>query len=133
MVISLKVLPKETKTINYKIISHEFIKLASLSKLIRNVCDVPAVANTSELLALFRSRWPIAQWEQTGYFSEEFLHKINPYWMRFPPPDPQSHYALAIIYAVVMTIGVTGNSLVICMFIRYVSGCIFCVEQWFFY
>jgi len=76
--------------------------------------------NESYLLEVFRHRWPIEQWERTGFFSQDFLLKINQHWLKFPPPDPQSHYALAIVYAMVMTFGVMGNSLVICMFLRYV-------------
>lgn len=74
--------------------------------------------NSSDVLALFRSRYPIEEWISLGFFTEDYFLLINRHWMQFAPPYHSSHYILAAIYALVMTVGVTGNCLVIFMFLR---------------
>ncbi|XP_070499438.1 opsin, ultraviolet-sensitive [Chironomus tepperi] len=53
-----------------------------------------------------------------GTISESFLKKINPHWLKYPPQPPNYHYALAIIYFIMMIFGLTGNALVIFIFIK---------------
>lgn len=53
-----------------------------------------------------------------GYLDPAFLASINSFWLEFPPTSPTAHYTLAIIYAIMMFVGITGNALVIYMFAR---------------
>lgn len=78
------------------------------------------VVNSSDVYTVFRSRYPVEQWKSLGYFTEDYLKLINKHWLQFHPPHHRSHYILAVLYTVIMTVGVTGNCLVIFMFIRYV-------------
>lgn len=75
-------------------------------------------ANESLLYRKFRSRYPVEKWKSLGLFTEDYLKIVNKHWLQFDPPYPRSHYMLAALYALVMTVGLTGNSLVIFMFIR---------------
>lgn len=53
-----------------------------------------------------------------GEMTESFLKKINPHWLYFPPQTPTAHYILATIYFFMMLFGLTGNALVIFLFIK---------------
>nr|XP_018914573.1 PREDICTED: neuromedin-U receptor 2-like [Bemisia tabaci] len=75
-------------------------------------------ARNQRILYAFRSAYPIEQWKNCCYFSEDFLASINPHWLQFTPPDRSSHYILASLYAVIMVVGLFGNYLVIFMFLR---------------
>nr|BAQ54766.1 opsin, rhodopsin-7 like [Macromia amphigena] len=66
----------------------------------------------------FQSLWPTGLWKSHGLYSDDYLFLINPHWLGFPPPRPSSHYILAVLYTVVMVVGVSGNFLVIFMFCR---------------
>nr|BAQ54849.1 opsin, rhodopsin-7 like [Anax parthenope] len=66
----------------------------------------------------FESRWPTSLWRNHGLYTDDYILLINPHWLGFPPPRPISHYILAVLYAIVMIIGVSGNFLVIFMFCR---------------
>ncbi|CRL06422.1 CLUMA_CG019491, isoform A [Clunio marinus] len=50
--------------------------------------------------------------------SEQFLNKINQHWLNSPPQPPSSHYILATIYGAMILFGITGNALVIFLFVR---------------
>lgn len=81
--------------------------------------DVPANSETNmSQVDVFRSRYPVEDWKSLGLFTEDFLHDINSHWLQFHPPSHRSHYILAALYALVMTVGLFGNSLVIFMFLR---------------
>nr|BAQ54814.1 opsin, rhodopsin-7 like [Tanypteryx pryeri] len=83
--------------------------------------SVGSAPEGDELRALrerFRSLWPTAWWKTHGLYNDEYLLLINPHWLTFPPPRPSSHYILAVLYMVVMFVGVSGNFLVIFMFCR---------------
>lgn len=85
-----------------------------------NIQDITCTGNDniSEILAIFKSKWPTEEWKQFGFFNDDYLLKINLFWLQFPPPSPSSHYFLAILYAIIMTVGVTGNFLVLIMYLR---------------
>lgn len=74
--------------------------------------------NVSEILENFKSKWPVEEWKQFGFFDDDYLMKINLFWLKFPPPSESSHYLLAILYAIIMTVGVIGNFLVLVMYLR---------------
>ncbi|XP_046671566.1 uncharacterized protein LOC124361549 [Homalodisca vitripennis] len=75
-------------------------------------------SNRSDLIEVFRSRYPVEEWKSLGLFTEDYLHLIDKHWLQFSPPRHSSHYILAGLYTLVMTVGVTGNCLVIFMFLR---------------
>ncbi|XP_022205432.2 opsin, ultraviolet-sensitive [Nilaparvata lugens] len=66
----------------------------------------------------FKQLYPVESWKSEGFFTDEYLYMINPHWLQFDPPSHTAHYILAAAYFIVMTIGVTGNFLVIFMFLR---------------
>lgn len=66
----------------------------------------------------FKSVYPVEEWKSLGFFTEDFLYDINEHWLQFDPPTKTSHYTLAAMYAIIMTIGVVGNCLVIFMFLK---------------
>lgn len=75
-------------------------------------------ANGSDVYEIFISLHPVEDWKALGYFTEDYLHVISKHWLQFPPAHHGSHYILAVLYALIMTVGVTGNFLVIFMFLR---------------
>lgn len=75
-------------------------------------------ANGSDVYEIFISLHPVEDWKALGYFTEDYLHVISKHWLQFPPAHHGSHYILAVLYAIIMTVGVTGNFLVIFMFLR---------------
>lgn len=48
----------------------------------------------------------------------ELLCVVNPHWLTFDPPSTLCHILLALIYLVLMAVGVVGNGLVIYLFVR---------------
>lgn len=48
----------------------------------------------------------------------EFLAKINPFWLSFPPPSAGAHRWMGVIYCLMMIVGISGNALVIILFIK---------------
>lgn len=70
------------------------------------------------LLKSFKEKYPIDLWLENGAFREDYLLKISSHWLKFSPPSKSSHYALAVLYVVIMVMGVGGNALVIYMFSR---------------
>lgn len=87
--------------------------------------NITNVSSFDEIVEVFKSRYPVKEWLSYGFFTEDFLYTINEHWLQFPPPRQSSHYILAALYGIVMTVGVSGNCLVIFMFLRYVM----CVEH----
>lgn len=90
----------------------------------RKFCENPDFnecnGNITTVLEEFKKNYPIQLWKKYGLFKEEFLTRINPHWLKFPPPYPSSHYALAALYIFIAIFGLSGNAFVIFMFIRYV-------------
>nr|BAQ54908.1 opsin, rhodopsin-7 like [Ischnura asiatica] len=91
----------------------------------RSAVIVPAPSNLSDreeinraVRELFKSRWPTQLWKDHGTYTDEYLLLINPHWLQFPPPSQISYYVLAVLYTILMTLGVSGNCLVIFMFCR---------------
>lgn len=76
--------------------------------------------NKTEVINRFIELYPIESWTRHGFFSEDFLTMMNLHWLTFPPPDKVNHYVLAGLYIVIMLMGLSGNALVIFMYLRYV-------------
>ncbi|KAG5677936.1 hypothetical protein PVAND_007650 [Polypedilum vanderplanki] len=53
-----------------------------------------------------------------GTIDGNFLKRINTHWLKFPPQPPSAHYTLATIYFIMAMFGLTGNALVIFLFIK---------------
>lgn len=70
------------------------------------------------LVEAFKQNYPIRLWKYYGLFKDDFILKINLHWLRFPPPSAKTHYFLAGLYIIIMTLGMLGNALVIVMIAR---------------
>jgi len=44
---------------------------------------------------------------------------IDPHWAKFPPVNPMWHYVLGIIYIMLLFVGITGNGMVIWLFMKH--------------
>ncbi|XP_067648464.1 uncharacterized protein Rh7 [Eurosta solidaginis] len=53
-----------------------------------------------------------------GEYDVTYIAKVNPFWLQFDPPSKRTFYIMAIVYAILTSIGCLGNSLVIYMFLR---------------
>ncbi|XP_017772288.1 PREDICTED: opsin, blue-sensitive-like [Nicrophorus vespilloides] len=71
-----------------------------------------------KLLEVFAKRYPLEEWTRHGFFHKDYLRRINAHWLGFEPQPARYHYALSVLYGFIMVGGVTGNALVIVMFIR---------------
>lgn len=80
--------------------------------------DSEETPNRSALLRRFRRLYPLHLWSQHGFFTEDFLELVDTLWLQHPPQSPLAHYSLAGAYSAIMVAGVSGNALVIYMFIR---------------
>ncbi|KAK9879339.1 hypothetical protein WA026_004190 [Henosepilachna vigintioctopunctata] len=69
-------------------------------------------------IEIFKRLYPINKWKNAGYFVEDYIDKINPYWLQFEPASRFSHFTLGVIYAILMIVGLCGNFMVIFMFLR---------------
>ncbi|XP_046634669.1 compound eye opsin BCRH2-like [Daphnia pulicaria] len=49
---------------------------------------------------------------------EDMLEMIHPHWKKFPPVNPMWHYLLGLIYIVLGITSITGNSLVLHLFMK---------------
>ncbi|KAB0801817.1 hypothetical protein PPYR_04003 [Photinus pyralis] len=74
--------------------------------------------DTSNIFAVFIEKYPISSWKKYGFFDENYIKSINVHWLQFLPPNQINHYALAVLYVIIMIIGLVGNILVIAIFIR---------------
>lgn len=74
--------------------------------------------NVTALIENFKKSWPVKEWILTGLFSEEYIIDINPHWLSYTPPTLMNFYVVAALYLIIMTVGVTGNILVIFLFFR---------------
>ncbi|KAL1139635.1 hypothetical protein AAG570_006613 [Ranatra chinensis] len=83
----------------------------------------PRLANdtTDDLLDKFVSLYPVDDWKSLGMFTDDYMKLINRHWLLFPPPHPNSHYTMAVVYTILMFMGVSGNFLNIFIIIRYVG------------
>lgn len=77
--------------------------------------------NTQQLIEQFKIKWRTERWKSLGYYDDDFLTMINPHWLSFEPPTEEAYYVLAVLYAIIMVVGVSGNILVMFMYLRYVS------------
>lgn len=80
--------------------------------------EMTALPNVTVLVENFRNNWPIQDWIETGYFSEEYINDINIHWLQYPAPKAVNYYILGTLYFIIMVIGVFGNILVIYLFFR---------------
>jgi hypothetical protein len=71
-----------------------------------------------QLVRTFSAKYPMESWERLGHFDESYLRLINRHWLTFDPPSPSTHHFLAALYVLLMIIGLSGNFLVIFMFVR---------------
>ncbi|XP_026482135.1 opsin, ultraviolet-sensitive-like [Ctenocephalides felis] len=69
-------------------------------------------------IEVFKRANPLNLWRQYGFFEDSYLDNINQHWLSFPPAGKLQHRILAIIYAVIMVIGLIGNSLELLLFVR---------------
>lgn len=49
---------------------------------------------------------------------EEFLNQISLVWLTATPPSPQAQHVMAILYTLMMILGVSGNAFVLFMFCK---------------
>lgn len=77
-----------------------------------NSCSV------ENLIESFKQSYPVELWKELGLFEEDYINNINIHWLTFPPPKKSNHYILAVMYAIIMVVGMTGNVLVIALFVR---------------
>lgn len=75
------------------------------------------LSDNSSLVKSFKQRWPVVNWRK-WLFTDDYLLLINQHWLQYPPPDPLNQYALGALYVVVMTVGCTGNAVVLLMYIK---------------
>lgn len=107
---------------------HHFFNLVSTFPLVslKNITDgMPNQTSTATILwnqtALIRDlkkNWPIQEWIDDGYFTEEYIKDINVHWLKYPSPEPINFYIFGAIYLFITIIGLVGNVLVIYLFIR---------------
>lgn len=76
------------------------------------------INQTENLIENFLSLYPIESWKQHGYFTVDYIKLINPHWLQFPPTSNMVHYILGLMYCLIFCVGVSGNLLVIYMFMR---------------
>lgn len=69
------------------------------------------------LVTSFKQRWPVVIWRK-WLFTDDYLLLINQHWLQFSPPDPFSQYALGALYVVMMTVGCSGNAIVLFMYLK---------------
>lgn len=69
--------------------------------------------NETDLVEMFKKNYPIELWKYYGLFKDDFILKINAHWLQFPPPSASTHYCLAGLYLLIMTLGMFGNALVV--------------------
>lgn len=75
------------------------------------------LSDHSSLVKSFKRRWPVVIWRK-WLFTDDYLLLINQHWLQFNPPDPSSQYALGALYVVMMTLGCTGNAIVLLMYFK---------------
>lgn len=74
--------------------------------------------NLTGLIENFKKNWPVREWVDRGYFSEEYISDINAHWLKYPPPETKNFYIIGIMYFIITMFGVVGNILVVFLFIR---------------
>lgn len=52
---------------------------------------------------------------------EEMIHLVHKYWYQFPPMDPMWHQVLGLLMLVIGIIGISGNGLVVYIFLMTAS------------
>lgn len=76
------------------------------------------VEDFAKVITFFKETHPVASWTKFGLFQEDYVNSINEHWLRYMPPQKSSHYILAVLYIIIMTIGWSGNVFVIYIFSR---------------
>ncbi|KAF5282087.1 hypothetical protein FQR65_LT14405 [Abscondita terminalis] len=74
--------------------------------------------NLSVAINIFKEKYPTTSWTKYGFFDESYISSINIHWLQFLPPHKTNHYILAVLYLVIMLIGLIGNIFVISIFVR---------------
>ncbi|XP_030766864.1 opsin, ultraviolet-sensitive-like isoform X2 [Sitophilus oryzae] len=65
----------------------------------------------------FKSKWEVKEWTR-HFFTEDHLTDINIHWLKFDAPKKSSFIILAVLYIIVMVLGLFGNYLVVFLFMR---------------
>ncbi|XP_053603281.1 opsin Rh3-like isoform X2 [Plodia interpunctella] len=81
-------------------------------------CSNCSVDEHADLVAQFKSHWPVESWKNTGFFTEDYLNLINDHWLHFPPPSETIQKLLGGLYLMFSTVGSWGNVIVLFMYIR---------------
>lgn len=121
---SAKLSVSKTKRINANSSNEEIVYQSHFTLLSDNgKSDYNKILTGSEndskiLIENFKKMYPVKEWESNGFFTENYLLKINRHWLKFSPPSKFSHYFLGVLYVILMTTGMLGNALVIFMFIK---------------
>lgn len=97
-----------------------YAKAPSVSSVTTNVVieENNEISNVSLLLAIFKTTYDVDYWKSCCFFSDQDIDNINIHWLKFSPPEKGHFYVLAIVYLLVMIIGIVGNSTVIILFFR---------------
>ncbi|KAK5650064.1 hypothetical protein RI129_001093 [Pyrocoelia pectoralis] len=85
-----------------------------------NISVIPneTIRNESIMFTIFKETHPVYSWTKYGFFDESYIKSINVHWLQFLPPHRRNHYILAVLYIIIMTVGLVGNILVISIFLR---------------
>ncbi|KAJ8934373.1 hypothetical protein NQ314_013414 [Rhamnusium bicolor] len=65
--------------------------------------------NLTDIVEKFKILWPVRDWKQSGYFTDEYISNINLHWLLFDPPEKSSFFILGVIYLIIMIFGFAGN------------------------
>ncbi|XP_050500384.1 opsin, ultraviolet-sensitive-like [Diabrotica virgifera virgifera] len=74
--------------------------------------------NITALIDRFKEVWAFDDWKNLGVFTEDYILDINFHWLKYDPPSNICFYASGVYYIFLMFIGVSGNFLVIFLFIK---------------
>ncbi|CAK1545841.1 unnamed protein product [Leptosia nina] len=74
--------------------------------------------NHKRLLDTFKTRWPVEEWREFRYFTDDYLDLINEHWLQFSPPSEVMQKSLGAIYVLFSTVGCWGNVIVLFMYLR---------------
>lgn len=99
-----------------------FFKFSSAMYVVEEKSNCSEVENSSSTdpIETFKRLYPVNKWMETGFFTEDYINRINPYWLQFQPAGHFSHFALGVVYIIFLVVGLFGNLMVIFMFLRWV-------------
>lgn len=92
--------------------------MSNQTSIVATLWNVTSTENLTDLIQNFKHNWPIEEWIEHGFFSEEYIKDINVHWLKYPSPEPIHFYIFGAIYLFIAIVGIVGNILVIYLFIR---------------